>query len=149
MKEPPTSRPADASPAEPNADPPQYPNLKVKTLGGRQLWGDVQFFHGWRIQQQVYTRHYRLLDANDVRHAWGTLEQCQARLKQIREEEKARREYAGGHGRAEKRRGQIEGIRFQVNTRIPEFESEPGSLRCGQGILRYGTRDMPVPVSNR
>jgi pimeloyl-ACP methyl ester carboxylesterase len=72
----------------PMDDPPQNLNFKVKTLGGRQLWGDVQFFRGWRIQQQVYTRHYRLLDAHDVRHAWGTLEQCQARLKQIREEEK-------------------------------------------------------------
>ena len=62
--------------------------LAMKTLGGRQFWGDVQFFHGWCIQQNVFTKHYRLLDANDNRHAWGTLENCQSALARIRESSK-------------------------------------------------------------
>ncbi len=56
----------------------------MKTMGGRQFWGDVQFFHGWRIQQNVFTQHYRLLDVNDNRHAWGTLKECQDALSEIR-----------------------------------------------------------------
>ena len=34
----------------------------MKTLGGRQLWGDVAVFHDWRIQKNILTGHYRLLD---------------------------------------------------------------------------------------
>jgi pimeloyl-ACP methyl ester carboxylesterase len=58
--------------------------LAMKTLGGRQFWGDVQFFHGWRIQQNVFTKHFRLLDANDQRHASGSLTECQEALLAIR-----------------------------------------------------------------
>lgn len=60
----------------------------MKTLGGRQFWGDVAFFRGWTIQQNVITGHHRLLDARDFRHAWGTLEQCNDKLDQIRAEQK-------------------------------------------------------------
>lgn len=60
--------------------------VAMKTLGGRQFWGDVQFFHDWHIQQNVFTGHYRLLDGRDHRHASGTLEQCRAALNRIRTE---------------------------------------------------------------
>ncbi len=63
-------------------------NLPMKTLGGRQFWGDVRFFHDWRIQHCVLDDHYRLLDGKDVRHAWGTLEACERRLEEIRVEQK-------------------------------------------------------------
>lgn len=56
-----------------------------KTLGGRQFWADVQFFHQWRIQRNVLTGHYRLLDEDDYRHASGTLEECRQALADIRE----------------------------------------------------------------
>ena len=62
--------------------------LAMKTLGGRQFWGDVQFFHGWRIQQNIFTRHYRLLDSNDNRYAWGSLEDCRGALAKVRERDK-------------------------------------------------------------
>ena len=62
--------------------------ISMKTLGGRQFWGDVVYFHGWHIQQNVFTKHFRLLDEHDNRHAWGSLAECQAKLKQIREEQK-------------------------------------------------------------
>lgn len=62
--------------------------LAMKTLGGRQFWGDVQFFHGWHIQQNVFTKHYRLLDSNDNRHAWGSLDECKSALAKIRERNK-------------------------------------------------------------
>lgn len=63
------------------------PNVLMPTLGGRQFWGDVCHFRGWRIQQNVYTGHYRLLDPRDVRHAWGTCEHCRSRLEAIRREQ--------------------------------------------------------------
>lgn len=56
----------------------------VKTLGGRQFWGDVQFFHGWRIQHNVMTKHYRLLDPDDKRFASGSLSDCQQKLSEVR-----------------------------------------------------------------
>ncbi len=77
---------ADQPQVTPMTDPLPF-NLKLKTLGGRQVWGDVLFFHGYRIQHNILTGHYRLIDADDVRHAWGTREQCQSRLEQIREQQ--------------------------------------------------------------
>ena len=62
--------------------------LAMRTLGGRQFWGDVQFFHGWHIQQNVFTGHYRLLDAHDDRFASGSLETCQKELERIRTRDK-------------------------------------------------------------
>lgn len=61
-------------------------DFEMQTLGGRQFWGDVQFFHGWRIQRNVFTGHHRLLDEHDWRHASGTLEECQKKLADIRVE---------------------------------------------------------------
>lgn len=63
-------------------------NLPAKTLGGREFWGDVTHFRGWRIQHNVLTKHYRLIDGDDVRHAWGTREQCQTKLDEIKREKK-------------------------------------------------------------
>lgn len=63
-------------------------NLKLKTLGGVQFWSDVLFFHDWHIQQHATTKHFRLLDGNDVRHAWGTLEECKEALEKIRRDQK-------------------------------------------------------------
>jgi len=68
--------------------PKQPLNLKMKTLGGKQLWGDVLYFRGWEIQQNVITKHYRLLDEHDYRHAWGTYDACLAKLHTIRQQKK-------------------------------------------------------------
>ena len=66
----------------------ELPNLPTKTLGGREFWGDVAHFHGWRIQHNVISKHFRLIDGDDVRHAWGTRELCQAKLDEIQREQK-------------------------------------------------------------
>ena len=62
--------------------------IPMKTLGGRQFWGDVHFFQGWTIQKNVHTGHFRLLDSRDVRYAWGTLDACKEKLDLIRVERK-------------------------------------------------------------
>lgn len=59
--------------------------LPINTMGGRQFWGDVQFFQGWKIQQNVLTKHYRLLNSADKRYESGTLEECQKRLEEMKQ----------------------------------------------------------------
>ncbi len=55
-------------------------NVPVKTMGGKQFWGDVTLYGGWRIQRNVFTGHFRLLDARDVRRAWGGFDACRHAL---------------------------------------------------------------------
>lgn len=71
-------------------------NVPLPTWGGKQLWADELHFHQWRIQRNVFTGHYRLLDGDNQRHAWGTFEQCRTRLAQI----KAEKNFAPMHGKA-------------------------------------------------
>lgn len=47
------------------------------TLGGKQLWEDLFFYQGWRIQRNCLTRKYRLLDSWDIRRESGSLLRCQ------------------------------------------------------------------------
>jgi pimeloyl-ACP methyl ester carboxylesterase len=58
----------------------------MRTLGGKQFWGDVLFFHDWKIQRNIFSGHYRLLDGKNNRLAWGTLNECKQRLDEIRRE---------------------------------------------------------------
>ena len=58
-------------------------NFPTATLGGTQFWSDELVFRDWRIQRNVLSGHYRLLDDRDFRMAWGTLDQCRARLGEL------------------------------------------------------------------
>ncbi len=71
-------------------------NAVSPTLGGKQFWADELFFHDWHIQRNVFTGHYRLLDGYNLRHAWGTFDECRAKLAEIRE----RRNLPAMQGRA-------------------------------------------------
>ena len=69
------------------AEPESAPfNLKWSTMGGTQFWSDELLFHDWRIQRNVFSGHHRLLDRENVRHAWGTFDQCQQELNRIKTE---------------------------------------------------------------
>lgn len=61
-------------------------NIPAKTLGGSQLWGDELVFHDWRIQRNVLTGQYRLLDNKDVRQQSGNWVQCVHALKRQQRE---------------------------------------------------------------
>ena len=61
---------------------PHWLNLKLPTLGGKQIWTDHVWREGWSIQQNVLTGHWRVLDPNNVRHAWGSRAACDAFLEQ-------------------------------------------------------------------
>jgi pimeloyl-ACP methyl ester carboxylesterase len=62
--------------------------VPMPTLGGKQFWADELFFHQWRIQRNALDGHCRLLDGHDRRHAWGTFDECRARLEQIKREQR-------------------------------------------------------------
>ncbi len=47
------------------------------TFGGKQLWEDLFFYQGWRIQRSCLNGKYRLLDAWNIRRESGTLLRCQ------------------------------------------------------------------------
>lgn len=56
-------------------------NLPFPTLGGRQVWADCAVAaDGWRIQEQVWTGHCRLIDGRGIRRAWGDEAACRAAL---------------------------------------------------------------------
>src|SRR5688572_13821090 len=59
-------------------------NFPSSTLGGVQFWSDELVFRGWRVQQNALSGHYRLLDEDDFRMAWGTFDQCRARFDELR-----------------------------------------------------------------
>jgi hypothetical protein len=50
--------------------------LPSKTLGGDQYWADEFIHGGWRIQRNVFSGHYRLLDEQDHRRMVGDYWQC-------------------------------------------------------------------------
>jgi pimeloyl-ACP methyl ester carboxylesterase len=75
------SYPEDEDMSEPNQS-----NFAMPTMGGKQFWADELYFHKWRIQQNVFTGHYRLLDGSNRRHASGSLDVCCETLEQIKVE---------------------------------------------------------------
>lgn len=63
------------------------PNWKFGTLGGKQFWTDELIHGDWRIQRNVLSGHFRLLDANNQRRAWGSWEGCHEQWEKLRKEE--------------------------------------------------------------
>lgn len=47
------------------------PNLPTKTMGGKMFWDTLDKRNGWKLQQNLFTGHFRILDQDDVRQAWG------------------------------------------------------------------------------
>ncbi len=48
------------------------PNIPFPTLGGEVFWTNIAEYNGWKFQQNMVTKHARILDENNVRIAWGT-----------------------------------------------------------------------------
>jgi pimeloyl-ACP methyl ester carboxylesterase len=64
-------------------EPRSLPNVPLVTAGGQQMWSDVRYLADWRIQRHALTGHHRLVDPDDVRRAWGSLEACENELAQF------------------------------------------------------------------
>lgn len=60
-------------------------NPVTKTLGGTQFWSDELVFRGWRIQKNVFSGHYRLLDDKDYRQASGDFDDCRRKLDELKQ----------------------------------------------------------------
>ena len=48
------------------------PNIPMPTMGGEVFWDTLAEYKGWKLQQNEFTKHCRILDADNVRRAWGT-----------------------------------------------------------------------------
>lgn len=66
------------------------PNIEVPTLGGTQVWQDTYVHAGWRIQENLLTKHSRLLDPDDTRMAWGNEHDCKSEFDRLRASRKIR-----------------------------------------------------------
>lgn len=79
-----------AQPPEPGSESQSAvptPNLPTATLGGSTFWSDELVHGGWRIQQNVMTGHYRLLDDGEFRRAWGTYDHCLSKFDELKKTE--------------------------------------------------------------
>ncbi len=50
-------------------------NIKGPTMGGEVFWDNLAQRNGWKIQQNKFTEHIRILDAGNNRVAWGDLDE--------------------------------------------------------------------------
>ena len=49
------------------------PNIPLPTMGGEVFWNTLVEYNGWKLQQNMLTHHARILNSEDVRIAWGTI----------------------------------------------------------------------------
>lgn len=49
------------------------PNIPTPTMGGEVFWNDLAEFKGWRLQQNILSKHARILDPNNVHRACETV----------------------------------------------------------------------------
>ncbi len=59
----------------------------VPTVGPGMVWSDEVWFQDWKIQKNAVIGHYRLVDPDMRRHAFGTFETCLSKLNQIKSEQ--------------------------------------------------------------
>ena len=57
--------------------------LSNKTMGGDQFWADEFIRGGWRIQRNIFSGHYRLLDPASYRRALGDYDACRASFNEL------------------------------------------------------------------
>lgn len=54
----------------------RYFNIPFYTLGGIRLWRDVAVREGWKVQENLITKSFRLLDSNGIRRVRAPERQC-------------------------------------------------------------------------
>ncbi|WP_182868470.1 esterase/lipase family protein [Rhodopirellula sp. JC639] len=62
-------------------DAPNF-NLPLPTTPYSQIWTDHLWRDGYRVQRNALTGHWRLVDADSYRRAWGSKQQCVDALNQ-------------------------------------------------------------------
>ncbi|MBQ9418772.1 MAG: SHOCT domain-containing protein, partial [Synergistaceae bacterium] len=59
------------------------PNIPFPTMGGLIFWNNLAECNGWKLQQNMITQHARIIDSDDVRIAWGTLDEMKDLLEEM------------------------------------------------------------------
>lgn len=59
------------------------PNTPFPVAVNMPYWDTISECNGWRLQQNEFTRHCRLVDPDNVRRAWGTKNAMIKALKEI------------------------------------------------------------------
>ena len=54
-------------------------------LGGHTFWDTLAEYNGYKLQQNLITRHARILNSDDVRIAWGTVNGMKMTLERMAE----------------------------------------------------------------
>lgn len=67
------------------------PNIPFPTMGGLLFWRNIAEFNGWKFQQNMITQHARILDSDDVRIAWGTVDEMSRIMEKMIAHLKAKR----------------------------------------------------------
>lgn len=49
------------------------PNIPFPTMGGHTFWTTLCQYQGYQLQQNQFTHHARILDSDNIRIAWGTV----------------------------------------------------------------------------
>lgn len=59
------------------------PNIPFPTMGGKVFWNTLVEVNGWKLQQNMFTHHARILNDKNVRIAWGTIEGMEKAMDQM------------------------------------------------------------------
>ena len=59
------------------------PNIPTRTMGGNVVWTTLAEVKGLKLQQNQITHHARILNADNVRIAWGTVNGMQKAVRRI------------------------------------------------------------------
>lgn len=59
------------------------PNIPTKTMGGNVMWTTLAEVKGLKLQQNQITHHARILNADNVRVAWGTVNGMQKAIRRL------------------------------------------------------------------
>jgi hypothetical protein len=46
-------------------------NINFATAGGKVWWNNIATLNGWKLQQNKITKHFRILNPDNIRKAWG------------------------------------------------------------------------------
>ena len=63
-----------------------YPNWDRATEGGHVFWNELDRYQDWKLQQNVYSGHCRILDPSDVRRAWGTVAKMKQSFEKVKQD---------------------------------------------------------------
>lgn len=59
------------------------PNIPFPTMGGEVFWNTLVASNGWKLQQNMITHHARILNDENVRIAWGTINGMEKAMKRM------------------------------------------------------------------